>query len=109
MSVANNGIEWLQPATNAVGVYLRATIAQAEATMFSNNRLVGSIKYGIHLAAVPFAFNTTSVVGNMTTGAATGLKCEQSVPGNFKQPIVFAANNFNSPTQCVATLVSSRP
>jgi len=109
MSVVNNGIEWLQPAPDAVGVYLRATIAQAEATMISNNRLVGSIKYGIQLGATPFAFNTTSVVGNMTTGAATSLKCEQSVPGNFKQPIVFAANNFNSPTQCVATLVSSRP
>jgi hypothetical protein len=109
MSVVNNGIEWTQPAPNALGVSLRATIVQAQATMISNNRMVGSIKYGISLAATPFAFNTTSVVGNMTTGATTSLRCEQSVPNNYKQPVVYAANNFNSPTLCVATLVPSRP
>lgn len=109
MSVADNGLEWTRPAPNAYGVYLRSTIVEAEATMISGNRMVGSAKYGIYLGASPYAFNTTSVVGNLTTGAATSLRCEQSVAGNFKQPIVLAANNFNSAPQCVATLVTSRP
>jgi len=51
----------------------------------------------------------TSVVGNLATGAVAGLRCDQTMAGNFRQPIVYAANNFNSPAQCVATLVAARP
>jgi hypothetical protein len=109
MSVVNNGIEWLQPAPNAYGVYLRSTIHEADATMIAGNRMVGSIRYGVYLGASPFPFRATSVVGNLTTGAAAALRCEQSAAGNFTQPIVLAANNFNGPTQCVAQLVPSRP
>lgn len=109
MSVVNNGIEWVRPASTASGVYLRSTIVDAEAILIANNRLVGSIREGILLGASPHAFHTTSVVGNLTTGAAAGLRCQQSTAGSFRQPIVFAANNFNSPTQCVAALVPARP
>ena len=110
MSVVNNGIEWIQPAPNAFGVQVRSTVVAAEAIMVSNNRLVGSIRYGVLLGAGPNPFHTTSVVGNLATGATASIRCDQSVPGNFRQPVVFAANNFNSPTQCAAaTLVPSRP
>lgn len=109
MSVVNNGIEWTRPAPNAYGVYLRSTIVAAEATTISGNRMVGAARYGVYLGASPFPFNTTSVVGNLTTAATAGLRCDQSVPGNFRQPIVYSANNFNSAPQCSATLVSSRP
>ncbi len=109
LSVVNNGIEWIRAAPAASGVYLRSTIAGAEGTMISGNRMIGSIRYGIYLGATPNPFNTTSVVGNMTTAATSGIRCEQSVAGNFRQPIVLAANNFNSPAQCVAPLVASRP
>ncbi len=109
ISVVNNGIEWIQPAPNAMGIQLRATITDAQATMISSNRMVGAIRYGIHLAASPRAFNTTSVVGNMTTGATTSFRCDQTAANNFKQPVVFASNNLNSQPQCVAALVPSRP
>lgn len=109
-SVIGNGIEWTRPSPNAFGIHLRSTIVPAEAIMISGNRLVGPIRYGILLGAGPNPFNTTSVMGNMTTGATAGLRCDQSAAGNFKQPIVFAANNFNSAAQCGATtLVASRP
>jgi hypothetical protein len=109
ISVVNNGIEWLQPAPTATGINLRATIAEAEGTMISSNRMVGSIQFGIRLSASPRSFNTTSVIGNMTTNASTSFRCDQSAGGAFNQPIVFAANNLNSQPQCVAALVSSRP
>jgi len=110
MSVVNNGIEWTQPAPNAFGIHHRSTFVETEAIMISNNRMVGSVKYGVLLGAGPNPFNTTSVVGNMTTGATAGLRCDQSVSGNFKKPIVVTANNFNSPAQCtIATTVASRP
>ena len=109
MTVVNNGIEWTKPAPSAYGIHHRSTIVGSEAIMISNNRLVGSIRYGILLGATN-PFKTTSVVGNMTTGATTSLGCAQSPTGKFDQPIVFAANNFNSPAQCpYTTLVPSRP
>jgi hypothetical protein len=109
-SVINNGIEWTQPAPSAFGIHLRSTTVAADAIMVSGNRLVGSIRYGVLLGAGPNAFNTTSVVGNLTTGATASLRCDQSVAGNFNQPIVVSGNNFNSPPQCgIAALVASRP
>jgi hypothetical protein len=109
VSVLGNDVSWTVPAPQAAGVRLRSVIAPAESVMISGNRIAGSVRAGVFLGAAPQPFKTVSVVGNQTRGAAVGLRCDQSVPGNFTQPIVHAANHWQAPLQCLAaTLVTER-
>jgi hypothetical protein len=112
LGVVANGIEWTTPneAPTAVGLYLRTTISEADSVIVANNRWVGPMKYVIQFGALPLPFKAVSVTGNLATAATNGLRCDQSVAGSFQQPIVFAANNFNSASQCTTTpLVGARP
>jgi hypothetical protein len=110
VTVSNNDLRWTVPATEAPGIYLRSTIRPADGVMISNNRIVGSLLAAIFLGASPQPFEAVSIVGNMSRGVATPLRCDQSVAGNYHQPIVHAANRWETPPSCTAaTLVTSYP
>jgi hypothetical protein len=110
VSVSGNDIAWTVPAPQAVGVRLRSVIVPADGVMISGNRIAGSLLAGVFLGASPQPFKAVSIVGNMAHGAALGLRCDQSVAGNYTQPIVHAANYWQAPSQCLAaTLVPALP
>jgi len=109
-TVSNNDLYWTVPATTAQAIYLRSTIRPADGVMISNNRIVGSLGAAIFLGASPQPFEAVSIVGNMSRGPAVSLRCDQSVAGLFHQPIVHAANRWETPPSCAAaTLVTSFP
>jgi len=111
VTVSGNEITWTVPAPQAAGVRLRSVIVPADGVMISGNRIAGpSLMAGVFLGASPQPFKAVSIVGNMARGAARALRCDQSVAGNYTQPIVHAANYWQAPVQCAAaTLVSSLP
>jgi hypothetical protein len=110
VTVSGNDISWTVPAPQASGVRLRSVLFPADGVMISGNRIAGSALYAVALGASPQPFKAVSVVGNMSRGTTVGLRCDQSVAGNFTQPIVYAANYFQAPNQCLATpLVPSVP
>ena len=110
VTVSNNDLHWTVPATEAPAIYLRSTIRPADGVMISNNRIVGSLGTAIFLGASPQPFEAVSIVGNMSRGAASSLRCTQSVAGLFHQPIVHAANRWETAPICpTATLVTSFP
>jgi hypothetical protein len=76
--------------------------------MIQGNR--SKLRAAVYLSASPQPFNAVSIVGNMSRGPVAGLFCEQTVAGNFTQPIVHAANRWDTPPMCSATsLVDSFP
>jgi hypothetical protein len=79
---------------NAIG--LRATAAEADGILISGNRLRAStpraLRAAISFDANPQPFGAVSVFGNMSLGIDMGLECHGG--GGFKQPIVYAANNW---------------
>jgi hypothetical protein len=103
VTVSGNDILWTVPAPQASGVRLRSVIFPADGVMISGNRIAGAALYAVALGASPQPFKAVSVVGNMSRGTAVGLRCDQSVAGNFTQPIVYAANYFQAANQCLAT------
>jgi hypothetical protein len=111
VSVTGNEITWTVPAPQFAGVRLRSVIAPADGVMISGNRIAGpALMAGVFLGASPQPFKAVSIVGNLARGAALGLRCDQSVAGNYTQPIVHAANYWQAPNQCAAaTLVPSLP
>jgi hypothetical protein len=110
VSVTGNDLAWTVPAPQNVGIRLRSVIFAANGVMISGNRIAGSLLAAVFLGASPLPFDAVSVVGNMARGPAVGLRCDQSVAGNFTQPIVHAANYWQAPNQCLAAaLVTSMP
>jgi hypothetical protein len=110
VSVSGNDLVWTVPAPQAVGIRLRSVINPADGVMISGNRVAGSLMAAVFLGASPLPFKAVSVTGNMARGPAVGLRCDQSVAGNFTQPIVYAANYWTVPNQCLAaSLVPAVP
>jgi hypothetical protein len=110
VTVSGNDMSWTVPAPSGSGVRLRSVIRPADGVMISGNRIAGSLFAGIFLGASPQPFGAVSIVGNMMRGSPVGLRCEQSIAGNFTQPIIHVANRWEGPPQCPATsLVTSVP
>lgn len=109
VSVTSNDLHWSVPAPSFLGISLASTIAPANGVLIQGNRIDGALLAGVFLAARQ-PFESVSVVGNMARGPTNGLRCAQTVPGLFHQPIVHASNAWSSPTLCsIATLVTQRP
>jgi hypothetical protein len=108
LTVANNEMTWTVPAPSALGFYLRSTIRPADGIMISGNRInAQGLLAAVFLGAAPQPFRAVSVVGNMARGAAVSLRCDGA--GLFEQPIVHAANNWETVPTCAVPLVPSRP
>src|SRR4029078_7002772 len=86
-TAGGNLLTWTVPASTKTGIYLRATIQNADGIVMSNNRLAGTIANAIQLYASPFSFNNVTLVGIQARGAAHGLKCAADTGGTFSLPI----------------------
>jgi hypothetical protein len=96
------------PAPSALGIYLRSVLRPADGIMISGNRInAQGLLAAVFLGASPEPFRAVSVVGNMARGATASLRCDN--PGLFEQPIVHAANNWETTPACSVPLVASRP
>jgi Right handed beta helix region len=108
LTVSNNDLTWTVPAPTALGIYLRSTIRPADGILISGNRInAQGLLAAVFLGASPQTFRAVSVIGNMARGATASLRCENA--GLFEQPIVHAANNWETTPTCSVPLVASRP
>jgi hypothetical protein len=108
LTVSDNDLTWTVPAPTALGIYLRSVLRPADGIMISGNRISApGLLAAVFLGASPEPFRAVSVVGNMARGATASLRCDN--PGLFEQPIVHAANNWETPPVCGVPLVLSRP
>ncbi|HEX6736992.1 MAG TPA: right-handed parallel beta-helix repeat-containing protein [Vicinamibacteria bacterium] len=108
LTVANNEMNWTVPAPNALGFYLRSTIRPADGIMITGNRInAQGLLAAVFLGAAPQPFRAVSIVGNMARGATVSVRCDGA--GLFEQPIVHAANNWETAPTCPVPLVASRP
>jgi hypothetical protein len=58
----------------------------------------------VRLAASPNPISGVTVALNSSQGAIRSLQCEQTVAGNYPQPIVSVGNRWNVAPTCVAAL-----
>ena len=103
VTVSGNDLSWSVGASSFHGIRLRSGIRPAEGVMIQGNRIAGKLLSAVYLSASPQPFNAVSVVGNMSRGPVVGLRCDQTVAGNFTQPIVHAANRWDTSPMCSAT------
>jgi len=110
ISVSDNDLYFGGAANTYSGIRIQSTARIAKGITVNQNRLYGPLKYGIHLVASPNAFGSATVVGNVTEGVPTSLRCEGT--GGFTKPIVHSAFNYDgaTPVSCASnSLVDHLP
>jgi hypothetical protein len=108
VTISNNDLTWTVPAPSATGIQMRPVLQPADGIMIADNRInAQGLLAAVNLGASPQTFRALSVVGNMARGTQAGLRCDN--PSLFEQPIVHAANNWETPPACTVPLVASRP
>lgn len=100
VSIDHNVLSWSVPATTAQGVFVAATSVVADGIVIDHNTIVGQLNAGVYLTAAPSAFEAAVLTGNYVRGATFGLRCNQSVPGLFRAPLVSVGNVWGA-TSCV--------
>ncbi len=109
IGIRDNDITLVDPAPNGHGILLRSTTIAMDRVMITGNSVTGNGYYAaVRIAASPHPVLGVTVALNASVGAIRSLHCEQSVPGNYPQPIVSVGNRWNTAPTCVATLQSGQ-
>ncbi len=112
IGIRDNDITLVNPAPNGHGIMLRATVAPMERLTITGNTVTGPLSdtggntyfAAVRLAASPNPISGVTVALNSSQGAIRSLQCEQTVAGNYPQPIVSVGNRWNVAPTCVAAL-----
>jgi len=110
VSVVGNDLFWAVPAPGQGAIVLRSIAVSGAGILIQGNRILGPVTRAVVLHASPLPITDASVVGNYSVGVTYGLRCEQSVAGNFPNPIVHSANRWSGAMDCAsAVLVTQYP
>jgi hypothetical protein len=113
VSVVDNDIEFRGPTAGTYAA-IRFIAAQGpvDGGLILGNRAAGPLDSVVQLSPTPYGVGAMSVVGNMSSGASTGVACKGT--GTFRRPIVHSGYNYDgasSAARCPAgpALVAQYP
>ena len=108
IAVRDNDVTFTGAAPNGSGVHLQAINGPVDQATVTGNTIAGTGYFAaVRLDARPQKFGEVTVALN-SAGAGGSLKCTQSVPGLFPQPVISLGNRWNAAPACVATLQSGQ-
>ncbi|HKE19413.1 MAG TPA: hypothetical protein VKB80_31265 [Kofleriaceae bacterium] len=91
--------------SSSVAIRLMASQGALGNVLINGNRSVGPLAALVQLTPAPYAIGAVSIVGNMASGAATGILCKGG--GTFTRPIVHTGNYYDGASTSTSDCPSS--